>query len=329
MDPSSPIVSVIIPAYKHAEYICKAIDSVISQSFISWEMIIINDGSPDETAEAVKPYTNDPRINYIEQTNQGQAATRNRGIRMARGHLIQLLDDDDELAPDSLAWKVDFLLNQPAYACVLGDVLYTGPDGHADSDWQGCDGDIGLRDLFRQSAFASPGQALFRKTELLAIGLFDTAIPGVDDSDLMLRLAHHGRIKAVRRPALLYRWHGTNASAIRHPMLPMADAVLRRSVEFVPPGMQRLAAKLDSLRYLHRYGGIPTLRFLMDAKGEERQLRKAAAATYLRIFFRNLTQFPPFLPFWLWDLTLLAARRIRYHFMPSLASRFRIAYTPI
>lgn len=306
----SPTVSVIIPAYKHAHLIGATIDSVLEQGHADWEMIVINDGSPDDTAAAVAPYLGDPRIRYLEQENQGQSATRNHGIGLARGEWIQLLDDDDLLAPESLSWKVEFLETHPGYCCVVGAVRYIDGEDKPGSDWQGTDGEIQLRALFRESAFASPGQALFRKADLVAIGGFDPTIPGVDDADLMFRLAAHGRIMAVNRPALLYRWHGANASLARHRMLPMIDRVQQRHLPKVTPLRARMGARFDALQSLHRYAGVKSLGIAMDPAmpGNE---RSAAIRSYLRIFPKRLMLFPLFLPWWCEDIARFLLRRFQ------------------
>lgn len=91
-----PTVSIIIPAYNQAKYLPDAINSIIAQSIEGWECIIINDGSTDNTHEVIKPYlTNSDKIIYIEQSNKGLAATRNRGIDESSGKYIQFLDADD------------------------------------------------------------------------------------------------------------------------------------------------------------------------------------------------------------------------------------------
>ncbi len=307
----APSVSIVIPAYKHAHLIGAAIESVLSQSFTDWELIVINDGSPDGTGGAVAPYLSDPRIRYLEQENQGQSATRNRGIGMAQGQWIQLLDDDDLLAPGSLVWKVEFLAQNPLYCCVVGAVQFIDGEGVGDSDWQGKEGEIGLRTLFRGSAFASPGQALFRKADLLAVGLLDPSIPGVDDADLMFRLATHGRIMAVPKPALLYRWHGGNASAERYRMLPAVDLVIHRHLPAIRSRRARLAARLEALRYMHRYAGFNTLKFILNPSTPPGE-RKRALCAYCRVFGRRLLQCPLFLPAWCLDLARFTARRWRY-----------------
>ena len=124
-----PKVSVVIPTYNHQCYILAALDSVFAQTFTDFEIIVVNDGSPDNTAEVLRPLTESGRIRYIEQKNQGQSAARNRGISEAKGEFIALLDDDDIWPPDKLQWQVEELQNNPDTALVYGSVSFIDDNG--------------------------------------------------------------------------------------------------------------------------------------------------------------------------------------------------------
>ncbi|MGI4885364.1 MAG: glycosyltransferase [Janthinobacterium lividum] len=117
-----PLVSVIIPCYNYGSYVCDAIDSVISQTYANWELIIINDGSLDNTEDVVMPYTkHDNRIRYHYQPNKGLSAARNTGLALTTGEYIQLLDADDYLAPEKLRLQVEVLNNNPAVDLVYSN----------------------------------------------------------------------------------------------------------------------------------------------------------------------------------------------------------------
>src|SRR5260370_24652309 len=102
-------VSVVIPAYRHRDFVLATLDSVFSQAFTDYEVIVINDGSSDDTTELLRPLAASGHIRYFEQANAGQATSRNRGIHAARGEFIALLDDDDLWPPDKLEWQVEAL----------------------------------------------------------------------------------------------------------------------------------------------------------------------------------------------------------------------------
>src|SRR5579859_2882238 len=116
-----PLVSVIIPAYKAAEHIVKALKSVFAQTFSNYEVIVINDGSPDtpQFLEIIHPYSD--RIRYLEQHNQGPAAARNRGILAANGEYMAFLDSDDCWFPSYLATQMRLLEGSSPIDLIYGN----------------------------------------------------------------------------------------------------------------------------------------------------------------------------------------------------------------
>ena len=104
------LVSIIMPSYNTAEYIAESIQSVLSQSYQNWELIIIDDCSTDNTDEVVKPYLSDERIKYLKnEKNSGAAVSRNRALREAKGKWIAFLDSDDLWMPDKLSKQINFM----------------------------------------------------------------------------------------------------------------------------------------------------------------------------------------------------------------------------
>jgi glycosyltransferase involved in cell wall biosynthesis len=117
-----PLVSVIIPCYKQGHFLAEAMQSVLGQTISDLECIVVNDGSPDTTREvATQLASGDFRVRYIEQTNRGLAAARNRGLGEARGRFIQFLDADDVIAPDKLRIQTDVLRGQSRWAVAYSD----------------------------------------------------------------------------------------------------------------------------------------------------------------------------------------------------------------
>ncbi len=205
-------VSVIIPTYKHRDFILTTLSSVFAQTFSDYEVIVINDGSPDDTAEVLRPLVEAGRIRYIEQENRGQSAARNRGLAEARGDLIAYLDDDDVWPQDKLAWQVVRLKAEPEAVLVYGPMETLGaasgqtyPGSEAPSGW--------VHGAFlKMNYIVSPGQALIRRAALQAIGGFDESLWGTDDWDLYIRLASKGEFVFADNLALSYRRHDGNAS---------------------------------------------------------------------------------------------------------------------
>jgi glycosyltransferase involved in cell wall biosynthesis len=105
-----PLVSVIVPCYNQARYLAQAVESVMHQTLDQWEVIIVNDGSNDNTREVATAFAQaDPRVHYVEQGNRGVSAARNRGLDLAKGRYIQFLDSDDFIAPTKLEVQVGLL----------------------------------------------------------------------------------------------------------------------------------------------------------------------------------------------------------------------------
>ena len=120
-----PLVSVIVPCYKQAHFLSEALASVQAQTIQDWECIIVNDGSPDNTAEVAREWVKtDSRFRYIEKSNGGISTARNRGLLQARGDYIQFLDADDLIEPAKFAWQENVLNNNTKLGIVYSDMRY-------------------------------------------------------------------------------------------------------------------------------------------------------------------------------------------------------------
>jgi glycosyltransferase involved in cell wall biosynthesis len=120
---STPEVSVIIPAYNAARYLSDSITSVIGQSYAAWELVVVDDGSTDNTAEIAGTFLSDERIRIIKQSNKGVSAARNAGINVARGRYITFLDADDAYLPENIAKKYSILIQNPSIDFVYCDAI--------------------------------------------------------------------------------------------------------------------------------------------------------------------------------------------------------------
>jgi glycosyltransferase involved in cell wall biosynthesis len=233
------LVSVVIPTYRHRDFVLLALESVWAQTFTDYEAIVVNDGSPDDTDELLRPLADAGRIRYLRQENAGQAAARNRGIEAARGEFVALLDDDDLWPADKLAWQVAEMRRDPQLAVVYGRAGCIDADGKetlprdANGEpivlpWETPCGDV-LDAFIRQNWILSPGQCLVRTAALRRLSEWppfdpDPALRGCDDWDLWCRLAEQGPFLFQDRVALRYRFHPGNAS---RNVLQMHRATLR------------------------------------------------------------------------------------------------------
>lgn len=212
-------VSVVVPTYSHRDFVLASLDSVFAQTHPDVEVIVVNDGSPDDTAARLRPLVDAGRIRYLEQGNQGQGAARNRGLEIATGEFVAFLDDDDLWPPDTLSRLVAALESDPSRVMAYGDELRLLADGrlHPQRQETRPSGDA-YRAFRRRNWLTSPGQAVMRAAAVRAVGGFDSRIWGSDDWDLYIRLARQGEFTYVGAPVLHYRIHAANASrhAVRH-----------------------------------------------------------------------------------------------------------------
>jgi glycosyltransferase involved in cell wall biosynthesis len=196
-------VSVIMPAYNSAAFIPDAVGSIRRQAYPRLELIIVDDGSTDGTADVVKGLT-DLNVRYVYQPNGGPARARNHGLRLARGEVIALLDADDLWPPDRLRCQLRYLERDPLTDVVLGrfQCVRTVPRPDGGSDMQ-------ITSLPVVNLLV--GAALYRRRVFARIGGFDEAIRYCEDADWFMR-AREQRVPIVVHDdvTLLYRRHGHN-----------------------------------------------------------------------------------------------------------------------
>ena len=206
-----PLISVVIPTYNYGHFVTNAVESVLVQSYANREVIVVDDGSTDNTMQRLQPYLD--RIRYIHQDNAGPSAARNRGIGAAAGDWIALLDADDVWHPRKLELQMRCLQEQPP------DVGLLATDAFADqrTSWPVLDDadarviEYGLEDIVGLCRFG-PSSTLIRKSCLVAAGLFDPTLLLVEDRDLWIRLASHCKLAKLSLPLLFYRRHATSLS---------------------------------------------------------------------------------------------------------------------
>lgn len=198
-------VSVIIPSYNHGQFVVCAVESALAQTHPQVEIIVVDDGSTDDTRLRLSAYKD--KIHYIYQPNKGLSAARNTGILAATGAYWMFLDADDWIHPRKLELQSHFLDSQPQYGLVYsawnyveektGQVLaQVRPDVH---------GDV-LKKLLLRNFFFPPGAALVRRLCLDQAGLFDTSLTAAEDMDMWVRIAAAGyAFGYIDHPLFYYR----------------------------------------------------------------------------------------------------------------------------
>ncbi len=212
MSAPKPLVSVIIPVYNGDRYIAQAIESILAQTYTNYEIIVIDDGSTDNTRDRLQPYWH--QIRYFYQENQGVAAARNRGISESNGELVAFLDQDDFFLPHKLEVQVAGWDANPLLAIVNSGWRVVDLDGREISDpeiWRNFP-HLTVEDwIIWKPVFI--GAMLFEREWLARVGSFDTRLSQTPDIDLALRLVVTGCQSAwVAQSTVCYRQHDRNAS---------------------------------------------------------------------------------------------------------------------
>lgn len=209
LESPAPLVSVVIPAYNVAAFIGETLDSVFAQTFMDFEVIVVNDGSPDTQAfeRAIQPYRE--RVCYLKQENSGASVARNMGLCAARGELIAFLDADDLWSPRYLEQQLKFMRE---FECdlVCADAMIFGAAGDAGRSYMDSlmatappEGRVTFLELVNAERSLITSGVMVRRDLVLEVGLFDAALRNAQDFDLWLRLARHGARLAYQRQVLL------------------------------------------------------------------------------------------------------------------------------
>lgn len=211
---TTPEVSVIICAYNAAPFIAETLASVTAQTYQDYEIIVVNDGSTDDTEQVLAPYFD--RILYVQQENAGPGAARNTAIRCALGRYIALLDSDDQWLPTYLETMLARMKAEPSI-----DVLYPNAELFGAPQWDGklfqdvCPSTAPVtleKFLSREcNVFIS---AIFKRDILDIVGMFDESLRGSEDFDLWLRMLQQGyRFDFLREPLARYRKRADSLSS--------------------------------------------------------------------------------------------------------------------
>ncbi len=252
-----PRVSVIIPAYKAAEFIGETLESVFAQTFTDFEAIVINDGSPDgeELEKAIAPFRE--RILYLKQDNRGPAGARNTGIRHARGKYVAFLDSDDCWLPDYLGSQMKLFEETPSLGVVYCDAEYFGDPALAGKTYmQTCpsNGPVTLETLIAGDCQVITSCTVALRQAVVDAGVFDERVDlrGCEDFDLWLRIVYRGGQIAYQRKVLgRYRSHPGSLTRDTTKMLATAALVYEkaeRTMELSEETRALIKKRLASIR---------------------------------------------------------------------------------
>lgn len=213
-----PEVSVIIPTYNRRAILPRALDSVLAQDGVIFEVMVADDGSTDGTEEMVrKEY---PQVNYFRQENQGPSAARNRAIERARGKWIAFLDSDDEWKPGKLKAQLGFFQNNPEYRIMQTEEIWVrnGKRVNPMKKHQKFGGEIFEKCL--PLCIVSPSAVMIHRSLFEEAGLFDESLRVCEDYDLWLRIAARFPVGLLEIPYIIK--YGGHADQLSH-ALPAMD----------------------------------------------------------------------------------------------------------
>ena len=199
----NPLVSVILPTYNRGWIIKEAIDSVLEQEFSDFELIVVDDGSTDDTPAILNTYGLDIRV--LRQSNRGVSAARNRGIAASAGQLIAFLDSDDLWLPQKLTAQVDFFAARPdAVICQTEEQwIRNGIRVNPKMRHHKFSGMIFERSL--ELCLVSPSAVMLRRALFETAGMFDERLPACEDYDLWLRISCRYPVYLIDTPLIVKR----------------------------------------------------------------------------------------------------------------------------
>jgi len=202
-NPKKPLVSVIIPTYNRGWIVPEAIDSVLDQDFSDYELIVVDDGSNDNTREILGAYGK--AITVLQQSNRGVSAARNRGIAEAAGRLIAFLDSDDLWLPRKLSTQVKFfeenadaVINQTQEIWIRNGLRVNPKKRHHKFSGMIFERSLAL-------CLVSPSAVMIKKSLFDAVGVFDERLPACEDYDLWLRVSCRYPVHLMNTPLIIKR----------------------------------------------------------------------------------------------------------------------------
>ena len=282
-----PSISIILPTYNGAAYIRESLDSCLNQTFQDLELIVVVDGSTDDTEAILNSYS-DPRLRVFKQNNQGLPAALNSGSAQARGRFLSWTSDDNIYLPEAMAVMWQYLREHPQAAMVCTDCLIINDAGRTFS--------------YNRHTWAC---FLYRAEAAALAGPYRPEFPLVEDVDFFLRLQHYaGPIDRIPRPYYKYRDHKASLSSMQAAKRQFVS--LRLHYDLVTRGVERLDLKelfWDRLSISALYGDHQS----MDAIVQFAQEHNAPFARELATR-RNFLKTPAG---WVWNRFIIAARSQR------------------
>jgi glycosyltransferase involved in cell wall biosynthesis len=203
-NPGRPLVSVIIPTFNCPEFLKAAIESVLAQAYTELEVVVVDDGSTDNTPEVVRQFKD--RVRYVHQNNAGTAAARNTGIKSASGEVIAFLDHDDLWLPGKLERQIPPLLGDESVGMVFCGRQFFNTYTNEVTSTHPAESELKVHDFLAHTTIALQS-AIMRRTIFVDVGVFDENLLGTDDWEMCIRIAEKYRVIGVPDVLVSIRGH--------------------------------------------------------------------------------------------------------------------------
>src|SRR6266550_819862 len=285
-----PLISVVIPSFEQAHYLPEAIESVLAQTYPHLELVVVDDGSHDNTEAVSSRY---PGVRYVRQENRGLAAARNTGIVESSGNLLVFLDADDRLLPDALERGHVVLAEHSESAFAAGSSELIQFDGSMFPSILPQRLRNGFAEVLRGGPIWAPGSVLFRRWALDDEDTFDGSIDPAADYDLYYRVSRQHPVTYYDDVVVQYRRHGGNMTLDPARMLRANVTALARQRAFVRRSADLRAAFEEGLDYWRSFYAPQVLDAIGNAL-RSREWKRAATdvSTLLRFSPRALGELP-------------------------------------
>jgi glycosyltransferase involved in cell wall biosynthesis len=270
---TAPLVSIVVPCYRQAHFLGDALDSARAQTHEPIEVVVVDDGSPDDVAAVVARY---PGVRLIRQTNQGLAAARNTGLEASTGAFVTFLDADDVLYPDAVARGLASLDGRDDCAFAAGMWRTRAESGELEPAHRRVPEGSAYEEMLRGNFIVMHGAVLYRREALVAIGGFRAELPSCEDYDVYLRLLRRWDVALHEGTVAEYRRHDHNMTRSARRMLRGYVPALRAQRAHAQRDQRLAAAYAAGIARGRQYYGEQVLTQLSSALRARSGLAHAA-----------------------------------------------------
>jgi glycosyltransferase involved in cell wall biosynthesis len=278
-------ISVVIPCHNYGRFLGEAIESVLNQTYRRFDLIVVDDGSSDNTKEVANRYSG---VRYLHQDHRGLSEARNSGLSEANGAYVVFLDADDRLLPCALeaGWKT--LARHPECPLVFGCCSYIAPDGSSLARVQAYCQSVRYIDMLSRNHIFNPGSVMYRRKIFDVIGGFNSRVDPAADYELYLRISRQYPICSHAEPVVEYRLHPSNMSNNASAMLKATISVLKAEKRYANGSTEYKGASQKGIRMLlDRYRNLVLSELKLRLRANEWQEAMTTARLLIRYYPRE------------------------------------------